>query len=370
MSPVPPDAAAGVPSLLVYPLKLCAATTVTTYVLSVITGNVSQVDRLWTFLPTIYTAYWALLPLWPRKNDAGWRYLSPFVPEGGRPDVMDQFNPRALLMLGLTVTWMCRLSYNTWRRGLFNLSDEDYRWAVLRTKIPRWLFQLTNLTFIAGIQNFLLLMLGFPTLRVAREGPIPLTSTDYILAATALGLLAWEFTADNQQFAFHAFKAGHYRPSEHWPGAQLTWTQADKQRGFCTKGLWAWSRHPNFFAEQMFWGVINLFPLLAPKSNALGAHDPEPFGGGIPGAIRTIIMLLPCISLCTLFVSSTAFTESISLSKYPEGYAAYRRRVSMFVPFLTPVWGAWLKVWSGEKETQKVEGLVWGDVKAKGGKTE
>lgn len=63
---------------------------------------------------------------------------------------------------------MFRLSYNTWRRGLFQLcvlhrahhpvltvalsNEEDYRWAVLRNKIPPWLFQVINLTFI-GTSN-------------------------------------------------------------------------------------------------------------------------------------------------------------------------------------------------------------------------
>ena len=103
MSPLPPSAIANheLTFLLAYPLKLCAATTLTTYILSIITGNVSQVDRVWTFLPTIYTAYWALLPLWPHKNES-WRYLAPYVPEEAGHLAQD-FSPRALLMLGLTV---------------------------------------------------------------------------------------------------------------------------------------------------------------------------------------------------------------------------------------------------------------------------
>jgi hypothetical protein len=72
-----------------------------TYLLSIITGNVSQVDRIWTFMPTIYTAYWALLPLWPHDS-ATWRSLVLFVPdEAGH--FARHFNPRALLMLGLSV---------------------------------------------------------------------------------------------------------------------------------------------------------------------------------------------------------------------------------------------------------------------------
>jgi steroid 5-alpha reductase family enzyme len=138
MSPLPLSNLQDVKSLFVYPRRLCAAATLTTYLLSIITGNVSQVDRVWTFLPTIYTAYWALLPLWP-YNSAYWRYLLPYVPDEASHFARD-FSPRALLMLALTVRtlapvtpeityadtltkvlWMFRLSYNTWRRGLFRL---------------------------------------------------------------------------------------------------------------------------------------------------------------------------------------------------------------------------------------------------------
>ena len=101
MSPLPLFNHQDFNALLDYPLKLCGATTLITYLLSIITGNVSQVDRVWTFLPTIYTAYWALLPLWPH-NSANWRSLLPYVPDEASHFARD-FSPRALLMLGLTV---------------------------------------------------------------------------------------------------------------------------------------------------------------------------------------------------------------------------------------------------------------------------
>ena len=63
-----------------------------------------------------------------------------------------------------------------------------------------------------------------------------------------------------------------------------------------------------------------------------------------------------------LFFSSTLFTESISESKYPTAYGAYKRRVAMFVPFLTPVYGAILKV-LGEKE--EIDRIVYGDIMTK-----
>ncbi|KAH9958590.1 DUF1295-domain-containing protein [Russula dissimulans] len=351
MSPLPLSGYQHIYALLFYPLGLCATATHITYVLSLFTNNASQVDRLWTFLPTIYIAYWALLPLWPLKS-ATWRFFLPYVPEEASGFARN-FSPRALLMLVLTLLWMYRLSYNTWRRGLFRLSEEDYRWAVLRSKIPPWLFQLINLVFIAFIQNVLLLVIASPTV-IAATHPSPLTRTDGVLALTALALLAWEFTADNQQFAYHAWKHGKYDEREHWPGARLAWTEDDAARGFCTRGLWSWSRHPNFFAEQSFWGVLNLIPLLSlPDAPPLVPTDKS----SLVETLRALVPLSPSLALCMLFLGSTTFTESISESKYPRGYAAYRARVSMFVPVLTPVWGALLSL-TGRKS--EVDDLVWG----------
>jgi hypothetical protein len=44
--------------------------------------------------------------------------------------------------------------------------------------------------------------------------------------------------------------------------ATVRWTPADAHRGFVTRGLWSWSRHPNFACEQTFWLLQALFPLL------------------------------------------------------------------------------------------------------------
>ena len=53
---------------------------------------------------------------------------------------------------------------------------------------------------------------------------------------------------------------------------------------------------------------------------------------------------------------SAPFSESISLGKYP-AYKAYQERVAMFVPFLTPVWGA-LAMIRGRKSG--LDEIVWG----------
>jgi steroid 5-alpha reductase family enzyme len=273
-----------VPPAFDWPVQFCAVVTALCYVISIITSNVSQVDRVWTFLPTIYTAYYALLPLLPTQQTF---FLAPYAPKSLGYSVLRDFSPRAILMLTLTVAWMLRLSYNTYRRGLFSLwvlyqplrqlimlinhydmhrKDEDYRWAVLRSQVPAWFFHFINLIFIAVIQNVLLLILGIPAfIATVLQSHADLSTSDYVLAFTAFSILTFEFTADNQQFAFQTYKHAYlahskgqkniepYMEKKQWPLARLEWTPSDARRGFVTKGLWRFSRHPNFACEQSFW---------------------------------------------------------------------------------------------------------------------
>ncbi len=116
-----------------------------------------------------------------------------------------------------------------------------------------------NLTFIAAIQNVLLLLLGIPTyVAVVQQPHGPMSFSDVALGAVSLVILALEFTADNQQYAYQSYKQSYlegteYDEKKHWVGARLDWIPADAKRGFVTRGLWAWSRHPNFTCEQTFW---------------------------------------------------------------------------------------------------------------------
>jgi len=326
-----------------YPVQLCAWTTLVCYVLSVITGNVSQVDRLWSLLPTIYAGYFALLPLWPQSP------AFPLCPYNPDSSIGTDFSPRALLMFGLTLIWTSRLTYNTYRKNLFSWSEEDYRWAVLRKTIPMWLFHVTNLTFIAIIQNVLLFALALPVSAAVHQPHTPLATSDYALFAFGVVVHVIEFTADNQHQSFHKYKSTGAVDQTEWIGARIQWTPADAKRGFVTRGLWAWSRHPNFLCEQLCWITVNLFPVFSPDAPRLSPR---------PASVATAFWALaPSLAHCALFLSSTIFSESITSKKY-KGYAAYQSRVSMFVPWLTPVWGLLLQA-RGEKG--KVDEIVYGD---------
>jgi len=234
------------------------------------------------------------------------------------------------------------------------MSTEDYRWLVFRDWVkkapvlkyaPRVFLTVFNLTFITIFQNILLAMLGLPAYS-ASVSTQPLHFGDALLTGLILVTLALEFTADNQQYAFQNFKqTGTLDFENEWPGARINFTKADKERGFITKGLWAFSRHPNAACEQAVWLFMSLFPLL---TNSHLAHN----------LVDMLLILSPSILLSSLFIGSTLLTESISSSKYPT-YRAYRRRVGMFWPTDTARKALWLWL-RGTKG--KVEQDIWSQV--------
>lgn len=88
------------PLALQWPVNFMIGITAFCYVVSEITGNVSQVDRLWAILPFFYATYFALLPLWPTYSFLG---VLPYLPEDAPMELSDTYSSRALLMLVLTV---------------------------------------------------------------------------------------------------------------------------------------------------------------------------------------------------------------------------------------------------------------------------
>jgi len=82
---------------------------------------------------------------------------------------------------------------------------------------------------------------------------------------------------------------------------------------FLTKGLFAFSRHPNFFCEQGQWWALYLFSVAA---TGVWFHW----------------TLIGAVTLSALFHGSTEFTEEISAKKYPS-YKGYQKRTSRLMPW-------------------------------------
>jgi steroid 5-alpha reductase family enzyme len=247
-------------------VAICAATWLT----SIITKEYSWVDRIWSIIPVAY--------MWVFAYGANFS------------DV------RLNVMAVLVSLWGARLTFNFARKGGYAPGGEDYRWAILRKKMSPVVYQIFNIFFIVIFQNALLLAITLPA-NLALENSADFGLLDVVFSALFLGLLIFEFIADQQQWNFHQLK------------------KAGKASGFLDKGLFASSRHPNFFAEQAQWWVFGFWGFAV-------ANTSQP------------VYLLGAVVLTALFLGSARFTEQISLSKYPD-YKEYQSRVSMLIPWFS-----------------------------------
>ena len=121
-----------------------------------------------------------------------------------------------------------------------------------------------------------------------------------------------EFFADQQQWVFHKAKTAYNKHAK--VPSEYKYTREQLDRGFNTSGLCAWSRHPNFAAEQAFW--VALYQWACMESYTFANWT-------FAGAFSYLI----------LFQGSTWLTELLSAGKYPE-YKVYQERVGRFLPKL------------------------------------
>lgn len=260
-------------------------------VVSEINRNYSQVDRMWSLLPTVYNAHFAL---WSRLNN---------LP-----------TQRVDLILLWSVVWSGRLTFNYWRKGGYQKGSEDYRWEIIRGKVPPALFFVFNVTFISFIQSILLSLLAAPTyvILLTTQFEPEVTTADLAYFAIELLLILSEWFSDQQQWDYQTAKKQYQKTAKVPHG----FSQEDLDRGFVATGLWAYCRHPNFAAEQTIWFVLYQWSCYASKT----LYGWAGFG---------------CLFLIMLFQGSTWLTELITAGKYPE-YGLYQRKVPPFFPSLKP----------------------------------
>jgi steroid 5-alpha reductase family enzyme len=196
-------------------------------------------------------------------------------------------------------------------------------------------FHVFNWTFISFIQSILLFMISAPVYTILLASTIEpnLATSDLAYLAIELALVVTEYIADEQQWGkcanLHSFchdqngraQANRCQPAAYQSAKQQYKTsakipqgfnQVDLDRGFVSSGLWGYSRHPNFAAEQSIWFVLYQWSCYSSKTLYNWA-------GGGP------------LFLIMLFQGSTWLTELITAGKYPE-YREYQRQVAMFAP--------------------------------------
>lgn len=253
------------------------------FIISELTRNYSQVDKLWSIMPIVYSL--VTLVAFP--------------------------SPRLWIMSIMVTLWGFRLSFNFYRKGGYNIipwkGEEDYRWKIMRQH-PRLKgrirFGLFNLFFISFYQHFLILLFSTPLLLAAKYQNTGLTLTDIIAASLMFLFLIIETVADNQLFRFRKLKLK--------PEVSENIYAKSLKNGFLSEGIWRFVRHPNFVSEQAIWISFYFF--------------------GVAASGRLINWTLSGpVFLILLFLGSTELTERISGERYPE-YAAYKKAVPKFFP--------------------------------------
>lgn len=256
-------------------IPVCAVIAAACWVLSITTRESSWVDRIWSIAPPCYVGWIAL--------------------QAGLADA------RLDLMTALATAWGIRLTYNFARKGGYRPGGEDYRWQVMRERLGPTKFRIFEATFVAGVQNGLLLLLAAPAHTAWQHRGRPLSALDVALAVLFAVFWLGELVADEQQWAYQRRKAELARMGETVP------------YGFVREGLFRYSRHPNFFCEIAMWWTFYGFAVAA------------------SGSWLHWTMAGP-ILLTLLFQGSTRLTEQLSAAKYP-AYADYQRTTSRLVPW-------------------------------------
>jgi steroid 5-alpha reductase family enzyme len=202
--------------------------------------------------------------------------------------VDEGLDSRRWLLVVMTSVWGLRLGGYLWWRN--HGKGEDFRYRAMRKRWgPR--FGLISLATVFALQGTLMWVVSLPV-QVGQADPTPeLGPLAFIgVAAWVIGL-AFETIGDVQLARFKADPAN-------------AGTVMDR-------GLWRYTRHPNYFGDACLWWGIGL----------VGAET---------GAWWTLIGPL-VMTVLLLKVSGVALLER-SLARRKPGYDAYVARTSAFVP--------------------------------------
>jgi steroid 5-alpha reductase family enzyme len=221
--------------------------------------------------------------------DAYWSVIPPLVALHWIGHAADAVTMRQIVVVVLVFAWGIRLTWN-WARGWTGLEHEDWRYIDLyqRSPLPKAVTSLVGIHFFPMLQVFLGCLALMPALAY---GARPFGAIDAVAVIVTAGAILVETVADEQMRAF----------------------ARTKQSGdIMQSGLWAYSRHPNYFGELGFWWGLFLFALAA---------DPGSWWTGV-GALAMSLMF---------HFASVPMLDQRSLERRP-AYAEHMRRVNAVIP--------------------------------------
>ncbi len=238
----------------------------------------------------VYMSLWFVLSLLKKRNDVAdvawglgfvlltWTYF--FLNEN--------FTTRGILVTILVSIWGLRLAWHIHSRN--KGKKEDYRYLAWRQQWGKW-FYLRSYFQVYLLQGFFLLLIISPILFINKYSNTSLGLLD------AFGIVVWLIG-----FYFEAVGDAQL--------ARFIKNPTNKGK-LMQQGLWAYTRHPNYFGEVTQWWGLWLIAL----SVNFGAMS-------IIGPITITFLILK--------VSGIPLLEK-KMSENPD-FAQYKKRVSVFLP--------------------------------------
>ncbi|MEJ7633591.1 DUF1295 domain-containing protein [Aeromicrobium sp.] len=226
--------------------------------------NSSFYDAYWSVIPPAIFIYW-----WAETGAEG---------------------ARMWLVLLVISVWAIRLTAN-WAYGWPGMHHEDWRYPMLKEGAGR-LEASTDLMAIHVFPTLQVFLALTPAYVVVTHTDRGVGWLDVVACGVGLGAVALELGADQQMHRF----------------------VRDRQPGqVMDRGLWSWSRHPNYVGEVGFWLSLALFGLAA---------SPDDWWWVFAGTLAMLMMFV---------FASIPMMEKRSLERRPD-YQDVIERVSVFWP--------------------------------------
>jgi steroid 5-alpha reductase family enzyme len=238
--------------------------TVIIFAFSMRWNNGSVYDPYWSVVPPLIALYW--------------------IAQAAHASTLRQVVVTVLIFL-----WGIRLTYN-WARGWPGLHHEDWRYVDLyeTAPMPKWAISFLGIHFFPTV----MVLLGcLPLIHALAHGGRPFGLLDAVALVVTSGAILIELVADEQLRSFARTKQ---------PGDIIG------------HGLWAYSRHPNYFGEMSFWWGLFLF------------------GFSASGYWWTIIG--PLAMTAMFHWASIPMADKRSVARRP-GYEEHMRRVNAVIPW-------------------------------------
>ncbi len=230
--------------------------------------NGGWTDVFWTYGTGVTCAAAAL---WPIGADGiGWRQV---------------------LVAGLVLLWSVRLG--TYVAIRVSRSNEDVRYATMRRNWKQH-FQ-TRMFWLLIVQAPITALLSIGVLFAAYRGGHEFRFLDSLGIAVLVVSIGGETIADGQMQRFRA--------------------NPKNQGKVCNKGLWGWSRHPNYFFESLGWIA---YPIIA--------IDPS-------NGWTFLSVIAPALMFAVLrFGTGVPPLEAAMVKSKGQAYRRYQARVSALFP--------------------------------------